>query len=85
MFKNMDTNNDGVIDIKEFKAAIIEAGFDPDSEELQASTYFFKPCSSTFPVQTCVRLFDSNRDGSIDYQEFLQFVRNNKNTKAYKR
>jgi Ca2+-binding EF-hand superfamily protein len=59
VFGAFDKNQDGTIEIEEFRQAATALGFTPSSEELELA----------------VKVFDFNGDGSVSYLEFVQFVR----------
>jgi Ca2+-binding EF-hand superfamily protein len=59
VFGAFDKDQDGTIEIEEFRQAATALGFTPSSEELELA----------------VKVFDFNGDGSVSYLEFVQFVR----------
>lgn len=58
LFKTFDSNGNGVLEYKEFKAAI--TNFKLDVEEQDISTIF--------------KAFDENNDGTLDVSEFMSLV-----------
>jgi Ca2+-binding EF-hand superfamily protein len=60
-FKILDDNSDNGISDREFSKALREYGFNISEEE----------------ANLLLQLYDKNKDGKIDYEEFLRAVRVN--------
>ena len=65
IFKIMDDNGNGSLDLSEFAKGVIES----------------KVEITDYDIRTLFAAFDRNRDGTIQYDEFLRVVRGDMNTR----
>lgn len=58
MFKTFDTNENGLLEYKEFKKAVTDFKLDLEDQD----------------VENLFRSFDKNNDGTLDMNEFMDMI-----------